>query len=122
MTGATPMLPDPTATAEVSRAQVAEWIDLPDGERPRLIDCREAEELAVCQLPGNEWIPLGTFPEKAAAIAADAQRGIVVYCHHGMRSMRAAQFLRAHGVARAFSMAGGIDAWSRLVDPKVPRY
>jgi len=117
-----PLLPDPETTMEVSPAEVAGWLALPAAERPRLIDCREDEELAICQIAGNEWVPLGRFPEKVAALTADAGRGVVVYCHHGMRSLRAAGFLRAHGVGHAFSMAGGIDAWSRLIDPEVPRY
>jgi len=118
----TPSLPDAAATLELTPAAVAEWMQLPPSERPRLIDCREEDELAVCQIAGNEWYPLGTFPEAGERLTADAARGVIVYCHHGMRSMRGASFLRAHGVAKAFSMKGGIDAWSRLIDPAVPRY
>lgn len=116
------MLPDPASTAEVSPESVAGWIDLPENERPRLIDCREAEELAICQLPGNEWVPLGEFPERLEALTQDPVRGVVVYCHHGMRSMRAALFLRSRGFMNAFSMHGGIEYWSVAVDPSVPRY
>lgn len=116
------MLPDPAATAEVSPESVAAWIDLPENERPRLIDCREAEELAICRIPGNEWVPLGEFPERLAALTDDPARGVVVYCHHGMRSMRAALFLRSRGFTNAFSMHGGIELWSLTVDPEVPRY
>jgi len=116
------MLPDPEATAEVSPESVAAWIDLPESGRPRLIDCREAEELAICQIPGNEWVPLGEFPERVGALTDDPGRGVVVYCHHGMRSMRAALFLRSRGFDNAFSMHGGIELWSLTVDPEVPRY
>lgn len=122
MSGALPQLPDPAATLEVSPAEVAGWIDLPAGQRPRLIDCREDDELAICQVAGNEWVPLGTFPEALAKLTADTSRGIVVYCHHGMRSLRAASFLRAHGVEMAFSMSGGIEDWARMIDPEMARY
>ncbi|MEI6818220.1 MAG: rhodanese-like domain-containing protein [Verrucomicrobiota bacterium] len=115
-------LPDPTSTLEITPAAVFAWVKKPRDQRPRLIDCREVDELAICQIPGNDWFPLGTFPAAGAKLTADSERGIVVYCHHGMRSLRAAAFLRAQGVENAFSMSGGIDLWSRLIDPEVPRY
>lgn len=107
---------------EISPRAVAEWVHLPAEQRPRLIDCREADELAICRIEGCEWVPLGTFPSALEKLTADTGRGVVVYCHHGMRSLRAASFLRAHGVENAFSMSGGIDEWSALIDPGVPRY
>lgn len=116
------LLPDPAGTAEVSPESVANWLDFPENERPRLIDCREAEELAICQLPGNEWVPLGEFPGRTGHLTTDPQRGVVVYCHHGMRSLRAALFLRSKGFTNAFSMQGGIDLWSLSIDPDVPTY
>ena len=117
-----PFLRSSGKTLEITPAEVAAWVSLPHGQRPRLIDCREADALAICQIAGNEWFPLGTFPEAGERLTADDARGVVVYCHHGMRSQRGALFLRAHGVKNAFSMSGGIDAWSRLIDPETPRY
>lgn len=117
-----PSLPDPEYTLDVTLASVAEWVKLPAEKRPRLIDCREEDELAICRIEGYEWIPLGAFPTSLEKLTADTERGVVVYCHHGMRSQRAAAFLRAHGVENAFSMSGGIDAWSAYIDPAVPQY
>jgi rhodanese-related sulfurtransferase len=114
--------PDAATTLEISPTEVAAWIHLPHDQRPMLIDCREADELAICQIHGNEWIPLGDFPSTGPEWCGDATRGVVVYCHHGMRSLRAAMILRSRGIENAFSMAGGIDAWSRSIDPAVPRY
>lgn len=107
---------------EVSPQEVAQWVKKPSGERPRLIDCREEDELSICQIDGNEWIPLGLFPGVRELLKERNERGVVVYCHHGMRSLRAAQFLRSIGVENAFSMSGGIDEWSAVIDPEVPRY
>ncbi|GAA5123542.1 rhodanese [Luteolibacter yonseiensis] len=121
MSGGT-QLPDHRATIEISPEAVAEWIGLAPGERPRLIDCREEDELAICQITGNEWLPLGLFSISREKLSAGNARGVVVYCHHGVRSLRAAQFLRAIGVENAFSMHGGIEAWSERVDPTVARY
>ena len=117
-----PQLPDAAATLEIAPEAVAAWIGLAFDQRPRLIDCREEDELAICQISGNEWFPLGSFPGAGARLTADRERGVVVYCHHGMRSLRAAALLRAQGVENAFSMSGGIDLWSRLIDPEMPRY
>lgn len=115
-------LPDPARTLETTPEAVAEWVGLPRDERPRLIDCREEDELAICQISGNEWIPLGLFSGVREILATGNERGVVVYCHHGVRSLRAANFLRAMGVGKAFSMSGGIEAWSQRVDAKVARY
>lgn len=115
-------LPAPADTAEVSPESVATWLGLPENDRPRLIDCREAEELAICQIPGNEWIPLGEFPNRLDFLTTNPPRGVVIYCHHGMRSLRAALFLRSRGFENAFSMMGGIDLWADRIDPETPRY
>jgi rhodanese-related sulfurtransferase len=116
------LLPDPAESMEVTCAEVAAWVNRPASERPRVIDCREPEEWDFCRIEGAEHIPLGLFPQKAAALAASSPQGLVVYCHHGLRSLHATAFLRSHGLADAFSMAGGIDAWSRTIDPEIPRY
>ncbi len=116
------MLPDAEQTMEVTVAEVAGWIDLPPSERPRLIGCREREGLDICRIDGAEWLPLGEFPTSLERFQGNVGRGVVVYCHHGMRSMHAAAFLRAQGVEQVFSMAGGIDAWARLVDASMDRY
>ncbi|MFD0892502.1 rhodanese [Luteolibacter ambystomatis] len=116
------LLPDPAATLEVTCAEVSGWSTLPESERPWLVDCREPEEWGICRIEGADLVPLGSFPEKIDALRQGASNGVVVYCHHGMRSLRATSFLRANGVESVFSMAGGIDAWSRTIDSEVPRY
>jgi len=122
MPGFPESLPDAATTLEISPRAVAEWYELPRDQRPRLIDCREDDELAICSIAGHEWFPLGAFPQVIDKLTADSERGIVVYCHLGMRSQRAAAFLRAHSVENAFSMSGGIDMWSEIIDGTVPRY
>ena len=107
---------------EVSPGSVAQWIELPPDQRPRLIDCRERDELDLCRIDGCEWVPLGNFPSSLGTLTEDTGRGVVVYCHHGMRSLRAAALLRQNGVVNAFSMSGGIDEWSAFSDPEMPRY
>jgi rhodanese-related sulfurtransferase len=106
---------------EVSAQQVRAMMNDPEAAL-LLIDCREESEWRTARIEGARLIPLGDLTVHAADIAAEAEgRSVVVHCHHGVRSLRAALALRAHGIA-AKSMAGGIDAWSNQVDPTVPRY
>jgi rhodanese-related sulfurtransferase len=88
----------------------------------RLIDCREPDEWQLCRIAGAELVPLSSFAESAANRFTNPEESIVIHCHHGMRSARAAEWLRSRGFPRTWSMAGGIDLWSETVDPAVPRY
>lgn len=101
---------------------VEEARDLIAAQQVRVIDVREADEFALCRLPGAELVPLSTFAEQGRAQLAGTKDRLLVYCHHGMRSLRATEFLRALGHDSAQSMSGGIDAWSLEIDPSVPRY
>ncbi len=87
-----------------------------------LVDCREQDEYDHCRIETSRLIPLSQFGELATVSLTDPRDSIVVYCHHGMRSLQATQFLRAKGYGKVFSMRGGIDAWSTEIDPDVPRY
>jgi rhodanese-related sulfurtransferase len=115
-------LPDAAETLEISPEAVAAWVKLPADERPRLIDCREQDELGICQIAGHEWYPLGLFSAVREKLLLRNERGVVVYCHHGVRSLRATHFLRSIGVENAFSMSGGIEDWSLRIDSKLARY
>ncbi len=84
-----------------------------------LLDCREPDELALSRLEGAVCISVREIPARLAEL--DPARELVVMCHHGQRSYRVALFLAQQGY-RARSLAGGIDAWSREIDPSVPRY
>jgi rhodanese-related sulfurtransferase len=90
------------------------------GEKLLLVDVREQWEYDLCKLPGARLIPLGALPANLTTLL-DAEN-VICYCHHGMRSLDAAVWLRQQGVESAKSMAGGIERWSVEVDPNVPRY
>lgn len=90
------------------------------GERVRLIDVREAWEHQTCRLEGSELIPLGELPARCQELT-DSEP-IVLYCHHGIRSLDAAVWLRQQGVEGARSLAGGIERWALEIDPSMPRY
>jgi rhodanese-related sulfurtransferase len=90
------------------------------GEGVLLVDVREPWEHEVCRIEGAKLIPMGSIPANLQALDTDDE--VICYCHHGMRSMDVAVWLRGQGVERARSLAGGIDRWSAEIDPSVPRY
>jgi rhodanese-related sulfurtransferase len=91
------------------------------GEKFLLVDVREPLEYGMCKLPGATLIPLGSIPANLNTLL-DTEDEVILYCHHGMRSLDAAVWLRQQGVEKAKSMAGGIERWSTEIDSTVPRY
>ncbi len=89
-----------------------------------LLDVREPWELALSrlELPGLplRHVPMREVPARLAEL--DASQPVVCICHHGARSAQVVAFLHRQGHAHAYNLDGGIDAWSALVDPTVPRY
>ena len=92
------------------------------GASLRVVDVRDPDEYEYCRLAAAALIPLITVAADAAAKLPDKDADIIVYCHHGMRSMQAVEQLRAMGYKNARSMAGGIDKWSQEIDSTVRRY
>jgi rhodanese-related sulfurtransferase len=86
----------------------------------RLIDVRTPEEFAIASVQGSVLVDQSLAQEILQTWPKDA--AIVTMCHHGMRSLDAAAYLRGHGFSNTKSMAGGIDAWSLQIDSSVPRY
>lgn len=119
------MFPDPSEL-EITPQELH---DVRSSDEPppfRLVDCREEDEFAICRIDGAELVPLSRFAELAPTRLLDdpksADLPVVVYCHHGMRSLHATTFLRENGLGRTWSLSGGIDLWSTRIDPAVPRY
>ena len=110
----------PSVAAEREVAPAALRTELDAGSPVVLVDVREPHEWELVHLPGAQLVPLGSLP--AGADNLDPRAEIVTYCHHGARSMRALDLLRAAGFSRVRSLAGGIDAWAVNVDPEMPRY
>jgi len=106
---------------EIPAAEVKAKLDA--GESLALIDVREPSEHAIASIEGAELIPMNTVPLRLAELDARAEAGtLIVFCHHGIRSLNVVNWLRGQGVAACQSMAGGIDVWSAMIDPRVPRY
>jgi rhodanese-related sulfurtransferase len=109
---------------EVSVADAARLLGAPPpgGMAPLLLDCRTPEEHATARIAGAMLVPMQELPERLAELEAFRPATVVVHCHHGMRSLKVARWLRDRGFSRAVSMRGGIEAWSLEIDPAVPRY
>jgi rhodanese-related sulfurtransferase len=88
---------------------------------PLLLDVRESWEYQTANIPNSLLMPMGEVSSRAHT-ELDPDAPIVVLCHHGARSLNVALWLRDQGFTHAQSLAGGIDGWSRSVDPEVPRY
>lgn len=92
------------------------------GEELLLLDCRTPEEYALCRLGEAVLLPMQELPQRVSEIETWRERPVVVVCHHGIRSMRVAMWLRSAGFSQAQTLTGGMDAWSCQIDPQVPRY
>jgi rhodanese-related sulfurtransferase len=114
-------MPQPSQSIEVTPLEVKRRLEA--GEQLFLIDVREPKEHRQASIQGAELIPMRTVPANLQTIEAKSDAcPIVVFCHHGMRSLQVANWLREQGLASCQSMAGGIDRWSLEVDSSVPRY
>lgn len=103
---------------EITPAETKARLDR--GDKLLLVDVREPWEYQTCRIEGAKLIPLGSLPTNVNVL--QEAEDVICYCHHGMRSLDAATWLRFQGVEKAKSLAGGIERWSVEVDPSVPRY
>ena len=87
---------------------------------PLLLDVREEDEVRLCALPGSLHIPMNLIPLRHNELPDDVP--IIVYCHHGIRSLNVARYLAHVGFENVANLQGGIDAWARQIDPSLPRY
>ena len=100
----------PTEAAALLRANKA-----------RLIDVREPWEFETAHIEPSVLMPMGDVPSRAHQ-ELDPDEPLIILCHHGMRSLNVAVWLRNQGFEQAQSLRGGIDAWSAQIDPAIPRY
>ena len=87
-----------------------------------LLDVREEVEFATARIESSRLIPMSELGERVEELEPHRRDLIIVYCHHGVRSLQVTQALRNAGFDKVQSMAGGIDQWSVRVDASVPRY
>jgi len=93
---------------------------LDTGKQPLLLDVREPWEFEICQIEGSQLLPMRQIPAKTETI--DPHQEIVVICHHGIRSRQVGYFLERTGFTQVINLTGGLEAWAREVDNKMPTY
>jgi len=118
-------LPETTLPLEIAPQEVEQRLQ--SGEKLALIDVREPEEFRLARITwgelGGELIPMRSVPAELSRLDALAEETpLIVFCHHGVRSLNVVHWLREQGIDACQSMAGGIDRWSLEIDPGVPRY
>lgn len=102
---------------EISALEASKLRDDPE---VLFVDVREADELSICSIAGAIHVPMGTIPERLGDLPKE--KSLLVFCHHGMRSLRVAQYLKARGYDNVINLRGGIDAWAEFVEPEMSRY
>lgn len=112
--------PSAAGTGDITPAQLD--ARLKAGDKPFLVDVRNANELDICKLPFDAWIPLPEFGQRYEELAAHKDKEIVVYCRSGGRSGNAARFLQQQGYKNVRNMVGGMLRWADEVDQSVPKY
>src|SRR3989440_4976588 len=109
--------PAEVTTSEMQVEELKQRLDR--GEDLFVLDVREPHEYQICNL-GGHLIPLGDLPSRVNEL--DTSKEIVAHCRSGVRSAKAANFLRQAGFKKVHNLAGGILAWADRVDPKIPKY
>ena len=105
---------------EISAPELAAWLSDASREKPQLVDVRETWEFERARINGAQLLPMREVAGRLAEI--DPAKPVVAICHHGGRSMQVALFLEKAGYNNVHNLVGGVDAWSRSVDPAVPLY
>lgn len=109
---------------QMSVEELAQRLSLNSAETWQLLDVREPEEVAIAQIASFENLPLSQFAQWADSISTryNPHAETLVMCHHGIRSAQMCQWLSQQGFTNVKNIAGGIDAYSVLVDQTIPRY
>ena len=103
---------------QLSPAELQRWRQ--DGKAFLLLDVRTDEETAICTLPDSVHIPMNLIPLRSNELPDGLP--IVVYCHHGIRSLHTAMYLADAGFETLYNLQGGIDAWAAQIDENMARY
>lgn len=104
----------------ISALDLNHWLQDTSKTAPQLLDVREPWEVALCQIPGSQNIPMNHIPSEQTRLDPDAT--YVVICHHGVRSYQVAGFLERQGFENMINLDGGVAAWADTVDPTMARY
>ncbi|HZE60361.1 MAG TPA: rhodanese-like domain-containing protein [Burkholderiales bacterium] len=105
---------------QISAPDLAAWLADAGRAKPLLLDVREPWEFEKARIEGAQLVPMREVPARVDEL--DRDKEVVAICHHGGRSQQVALLLEKAGFKRIHNLVGGVDAWSRTVDPTVPLY
>ena len=105
---------------QITPPELSEWLADAGRDKPVLLDVREPWEYERAHIAGAQLVPMREVPARLSEI--DQRKDVVAICHHGGRSQQVALFLEKTGYQKVHNLAGGVDAWSRTIDPSVPLY
>ena len=112
--------PEETGILQITATQAQKLLS--SEKPPFLLDVRTPGEYQIANIRGAHLIPLQEIPFRWEELEAQRGQPMILHCHHGMRSHQAAMFLAEKGFSQLHNLQGGIDAWSKDVDPSVARY
>ena len=95
---------------QITPRELSAWLKDPARRAPYVLDIREAWEVDLCKIEGARHVSMGNIPSAIDSLPVEGP--LVVYCHHGIRSMQVAAFLERQGCTQVFNLRGGISAWA----------
>ena len=111
-----------TLPTEIIPSEAATLFDTSKTADCLLLDCRTEEEFSIAKIEKSKLIPMQEIPARLDELEPWRQKRLVVHCHHGVRSLRVAKWLREQGFENAQSLKGGIEAWRNEIDSSIPAY
>ena len=111
-----------TLPTEIIPRDASTLFDTSKSDDCLLLDCRTEEEYSIAKIAQSKLIPMQEIPERLDELEPWKQKRLVVHCHHGIRSLRVAKWLREQGFKNAQSLKGGIEAWRNEIDSSIPAY
>lgn len=109
-----------TTKLEITPLELKKRLDA--GEKPFILDIREAHEGEIATLNNSALIPMGELAQRFQELNDLQEQEIIIYCRSGARSDRCASFLRGQGFKNVVNLTGGILRWADDVDPSMTKY
>jgi len=103
---------------QLTAEQLKDYLET--GKKPVILDIRETWEYEICHLENSLNINMSQIPAKMDELNPEEE--IVVLCHHGIRSLQVAEYLKSQGFINLINLEGGIDAWAKSVDTTMSQY
>ncbi|MCC6573533.1 MAG: molybdopterin-synthase adenylyltransferase MoeB [Planctomycetes bacterium] len=110
----------PARSDEITPRELKERMD--SGDKPFLVDVRNANELDICKLDYDAWIPMPQFGDRWNELEKLRDKEVVIYCRSGARSGNITAFLKQQGFKNPRNLVGGVLRWSSDIDPSMPKY